>query len=702
MAALQRNSTPTGPASGTASRNVSQSSTHSARGGIQKRSHSGPVRIDKDGDLEMGAAMGAGRGRTRNRAGKNRGKGKVDGSRDVAMNGVPHGTFTGPQFQKAIARGLASTTGLDEGSKKELQLAGLLKEVKGKGRRSDEAMDQISVGGWTGSKAASNPDGGVKDLVSFLERKATGTDEHRGPTVRIKKSRRDGDSLLVSVRSEDAPKILRLDTFSFAGVPLTIRMHEASMGESANVSQPSEAAKETVQQLTEVLARRYDPTLKLLNLSSLGKDPDLAKLGVFEEHSTGSKFFPALMAVCEQRFTDAQQKRDAVVSVLLADNELTTVSKVTTLAPTFPDLKNLDLSNNKLRGMNGLQSWRWKFRHLDHLILTGNPIERSVPDYKADVLRWYPSLRILNNETVRTEEEAATRPVNSNTLDRKITSDLSSKAGEVGDQFVRIFFQEYDRDRHLCLTTLYDSNAVFSFTINDPNAMSQDPTQWSAYLDVQAELRKTPLLPSRTSYGFVGLEKVKKRLATLPPTRHPPFTDPTKWLIECHPFPHMPGFNGTGGKNHRAGGVTVIVHGEFEELHSQTGVAVAKRSFERSFVLKQGGPAGVKIVSDIVHYRTFGGPETWVAEPIGPPMAQPAPPTGADGATPLVTPHAGPAVVQKQKELMVLEMSKRTGMTIPYSTMCLEEKQFDFNAAMLAYEAVKATLPKEAFVTTGP
>lgn len=95
--------------------------------------------------------------------------------------------MNGASLQKAIARGLASDTGFEEGSRKDLRLAGLLKEVGERGKRSSEALDEIRVIGWRQSKAAGNSDGGVKDLVGFLERKASGTDTSARAAVRIRK-----------------------------------------------------------------------------------------------------------------------------------------------------------------------------------------------------------------------------------------------------------------------------------------------------------------------------------------------------------------------------------------------------------------------------------------------------------------------------------------------------------------------------------
>jgi hypothetical protein len=66
-------------------------------------------------------------------------------------------------------------------------IAGALNEAAGKGREWDGGWDQIRVSGLKESRAASNQDGGVSDLLAFLERKANGPDTKPGDAVRIKK-----------------------------------------------------------------------------------------------------------------------------------------------------------------------------------------------------------------------------------------------------------------------------------------------------------------------------------------------------------------------------------------------------------------------------------------------------------------------------------------------------------------------------------
>ena len=102
---------------------------------------------------------------------------------------APRGIFGGASLQKAIAQGIASGDATFKGPRSGVGMEGVLKEASRKGRLADRGseLDQIRVRGLKQSKAAANPDGGVKDLLSFLERKATGSEPSARNSVRIRK-----------------------------------------------------------------------------------------------------------------------------------------------------------------------------------------------------------------------------------------------------------------------------------------------------------------------------------------------------------------------------------------------------------------------------------------------------------------------------------------------------------------------------------
>jgi nuclear RNA export factor len=66
---------------------------------------------------------------------------------------------------------------------------------------------------------------------------------------------------------------------------------------------------------------------------------------------------------------------------------------------TFPDLKNLSLEGNLIEDLKGLEGWRSRFRGLEQLILSGNPVT-SLSNYKDEMIRRYPKLIMLDNVVV--------------------------------------------------------------------------------------------------------------------------------------------------------------------------------------------------------------------------------------------------------------------------------------------------------------
>jgi nuclear RNA export factor len=179
-----RSSTPpTGP------RGLSPARRGIGRGGIQKR-RAGPLKVDKDGDLMMGQEVGGevgGRGGNRSDGGRSsRGRAVGRGGQGI---GTSRGNLSAQQTQQAIIRGLES----HHADILESRISqGTLSAHGGSGRKGgprdlQTPLVSLRVRGLKESKAASNPDGGLKDLLSFLERKASSLDVVHHNKVRIKK-----------------------------------------------------------------------------------------------------------------------------------------------------------------------------------------------------------------------------------------------------------------------------------------------------------------------------------------------------------------------------------------------------------------------------------------------------------------------------------------------------------------------------------
>lgn len=502
--------------------------------------------------------------------------------------------------------------------------------------------------------------------------------------------------MIVSIRPELLERMLKMNGFSFAGAPLTIEKY----GDNAMTDQPfisdiaqngsSSSAADTKSKLTAILTKRYYQDTKLLNLSMLGNDPELMSMGIFNSTSTESKFFPALMKVWDMNF-NTPARREAVESVSLADNQLASISVVTTLAQTFPDLKNLDLSNNAFKDAQAIIAWRWKFRNLEFLDLSGNPFSAD-PSFKDTMLKWYPKLRYLNNTEVRTAEDVAAQKKTPIPVQAPYFLDES----QIGENFIKAFFVGYDNNRNDLLNGFYDNSSTFSLNVNStaPRAQQTETAGWDPYIKKSRNLLKINHLPARMSRAYQGVEKIRELWNSLPPTRHLDIsTHPEEWLIECYPIPGLPDPSGQSGTG--VGGLLIMVHGKFEEL--STG-KVESRSFDRTFILGPGGGAGgIRVVNDILCLRAYGGHEAWTMD--NQPVPQPAP----QGAQPVQPPQpvAPPAPAgygipapgkhdaQLQQEQLVMQMSAKTNMIMQYSEMALSGNGWNMEAALKNFEELK-------------
>lgn len=441
--------------------------------------------------------------------------------------------------------------------------------------------------------------------------------------------------------------------------------------------------------LRAVLVRRYNANLKLLDLSRLKEDVELVNLGLFTTAEREGKFFPVLMTVCDSMFTTPEQKVEAISSVTLAGNALNSITSVIALAQTFPALKNLDLSNNQIQKLSALLGWRWKFRELDHLVLLGNPLEVEEPSYKDDILAWYPTLRMLNSSQVRSAEEVAAFSKNKTPI--PVLAPRFDDEAAIAETFVKQFFPAYDSNRSGLVDCYYDSTSTFSLSVNtqalkDSMTAEHPHPTWDAYLRRSRNLDKLTQLPARLSRVYQGAENIRRFWLSLPSTQHPGIlADPQKWCIECEPAHGLP--DQTGQSLSGVGGLFVTIHGEFSEVNVSTGQSNCMRSFDRTFMLGPGnGSSGVRVVCETLVLRRYGGSEAW--KPVcPPPVRYPVQlPPGFGAPAPEKTEE------QVQHEMLAMELSTRTNMTLEYSGMCLTQSGWSLDHAEAAFQQAKVGL----------
>ena len=180
--------------------------------------------------------------------------------------------------------------------------------------------------------------------------------------------------------------------FGSSNIPTTADTSMNSQAPAGGEKQQLEAI------LTNVVRKRYNAAEKYLTLESLSSDPDIIAAGLTT--SSASKVFTAIFTMCEKFvFETPAKRRDMVASVSLSSNGLTTVGDIIALNSTFPNLQNLDLSNNNLKDGGDFKYWRNGMRNLEHLIITGNPIDNN-PVEKEKLTRWWRKLKMINNQPI--------------------------------------------------------------------------------------------------------------------------------------------------------------------------------------------------------------------------------------------------------------------------------------------------------------
>ncbi len=473
----------------------------------------------------------------------------------------------------------------------------------------------------------------------------------------------------------------------------------------------SSTAAALTEKFRAVLASRYDSNLKLLNLSALETDPGLIGMGLFNGDVTPSKVFPAMMAVCDKLFSTRQEKSEAIVSVTLANNSLSDVSYVTTLAQSLPDIKNLDLSGNAISDLKGLEAWRWKFRQLETLVLIGNPIEVRLPAIKDELMRRYSQLQFLNGVQVRTAEEveAARRIAQAGRAPVPISGPDFRDIGQIGENFARQFLQQYDVDRPAFLDSFYDDKSTFSLVVNTHSARKKDNNvpvaPWAEYLKHSRSLSRMTRLGPLMNREYRGKEAIRAQWTTLPATRHPDIqTEAGKYIIECHTQPGLP--DPTGQNAGGVDGLYLAIHGEFEDKIPN--VEKSLRSFSRTFILGPGGPGGppIRVISDMLTLRAWSPLAQQVAQAV--PITQPVPVAQSMAAVhPIPVSLSMPATAGaqslaspevQQREAFARQLTEKSGMSLHYSALCLEETGWDLEKAWAAFSANKQNLPADAFL----
>ncbi|CAI4053001.1 hypothetical protein SKDZ_16G1060 [Saccharomyces kudriavzevii ZP591] len=563
----------------------------------------------------------------------------------------------------------------------------------------------------------------MNDLINFLSRNAR---------VAILEARVEGALVVGYVSSKsEAESLMKWNGVRFAGSNLKFELLDGNGG--------SAGTSDTISFLRGVLLKRYDPQAKLLNLGALHSDPELIQKGVFSSISTQSKMFPAMMKLA------STEKSLVVESVNLADNQLKDISAISTLAQTFPNLKNLCLANNQIFRFRSLEIWKNKFKELRELLMTNNPITTDKL-YRTEMLRLFPKLVVLDNVIVR--DEVKLQSVYA--LPMKIQQFFFENAalGQSSTDFATNFLNLWDNNREQLLN-LYTAQSQFSVSVDStipPSTVAQsDQTPaFGYYMSSSRNISKVSSEKSIQQRLSIGQESVNNIFKILPRTKHHLQDQPTEYSMETISYPQINGF-------------IITLHGFFEETgkpeleaNKKTGKSnyqknrrynhgynstsnnkLSKKSFDRTWVIVPMNNS-VIIASDLLTVRAYstGAWKNASLEIPQPPQQQSSVLPQAASMNPNITtpPPPQPSLVpggmgmpgvpqgpmamaptlqlppdvQSRLNPVQLELLNKlhleTKLNAEYTFMLAEQSNWNYEIAIKGFQGSMNGIPREAFV----
>ncbi|SCU95793.1 LAMI_0F03818g1_1 [Lachancea mirantina] len=560
---------------------------------------------------------------------------------------------------------------------------------------------KVGVRGWQNATK--------QDLINFVSRKTR---------IAICDSYVEGELVVGYVNSrQDASSLLNWNGVRFAGNALRFEIIAEGNGMSNISGIPG--TSNTIQLLKSFLFRRYNVQTRMLDLGNLKNDPELMSNGLFSSTSTQSKMFPALMKLA------SRESQLVVESVNLSNNSLRDVNGISSLAQTFPRLKNLCLANNQISRFRSLEVWKGKFKELRELLMANNPVVTD-PMYKTEILRLFPKLVVLDSILLR--DEAKLQSVYS--IPTKIQQFFfeTNELGQSSIDFVSNFLNLWDSDRAQ-LMGLYTPQSQFSVSVDSsvpsssvPNA-DQNPSL-SFYLSLSRNLTKISSEKTKLMRLATGQEAIDRLFRSLPKTKHLLQEQPLNYSVEAWSYPQVQGF-------------IISLHGFFDEIekpeldankavsstagrsrrfnhsHSNTTSKLGKKSFDRTWIIVP-NQGHVVIASDLLTVRPYADgswskpTDTLPTSTLQAMPGQPASETPAPTLTPSVASGVPTSQIQLPPEIqakmtplqldILNRLHNQTKLNAEYTYMLAEQSGWNFDVAIKGFQNSVQNIPQGAFL----
>lgn len=559
----------------------------------------------------------------------------------------------------------------------------------------------VEIANWNGASA--------DEAVSFILRKTK---------IRVLNYLVDPNTGILQgyvINDKEANRLLEYKGLRFAQQSLEFRKG-TGMGQFANPAATG-GPPNTIESLQHFLRSRYQPEIKMLDLSAVAADPGLLQTGFFSKALTSSKFFPALMKVAENLKLD-------VVLINLLNNQLPDLTNVTTLSQAFPNLLNLLLMNNQIKTSKVFDTWRNKFKYLRELLVMGNPFitncrsEHDANRIQSDLMKTFPRLVLLDNKAVRNEEVITKNLRFGFPLPTQMFSDLED-TNNTATMFITNYINLWDTNRE-GLMQLYQAESQFSLLMDmsHPVVLSNDNSNidWSYYMYMSRNLARVLADQVRASRLSTGPEAIYKLFLQIPGTRHNLGTRPQDFAMEAWKLPHLP-----------INGIVITLHGSFEEIeppkntenvgkkggfhrnhgHNNKKPKLERRSFDRTFVLVLLPGGQMVVASDMLALRPYTDALAFSIQLATAVPSQGPSQVPSQVPTPGATPQPGqpgveslPAEIRAQlspvQQELVVKVMLETKLNLQYALMLCQQSNWNFDQCAINFKAL-GPLPPEAY-----
>ncbi|XP_013136321.1 PREDICTED: nuclear RNA export factor 1 [Papilio polytes] len=416
-----------------------------------------------------------------------------------------------------------------------------------------------------------------------------------------------------------------------------------------------------------VMAKRYNPATKALDMTKFHSDPDLSEIfcGLFR---------PVIMLsaidIIAENIPDIE-------ALNLNDNKLHGLDHLKIMATKLKNLKILYLADNRIPIVGSLESLR--SLPLVELMLKGNPLQNRFSDhddYVSTVRKKFPKLVRLDGVDLPpaigfdVSEDVALPAQQQSFL-------IEPAAQDFVRQFLAQYFAVYDSESRQSLMDAYHENATMSMTSTylTHDTRNSPATKLQQYMPNSRNILRITDRESRRRYLRTGKLQVVAFLSDLPKTTHDLMGFAVDVLIYTPTL------------------IMVSMNGVFKETSTQGNTS---RSFHRTFMIVPNSCGGFCIINDMVFITNTTKEQEDKLFQSGVPAPAPAPaPVAAAPA-----PAPAPAVHNEHHKMLLAALSQQTGMNEYWSMNCLQETGWDLQKAMFIFNKLQSEgkIPHEAFV----